>query len=178
MEPPLGSLQTCHRKERCGPSHLPSPKSWLLPHWLGCSSVSTARGTGGPSLSLQRCPCSADTLVECRITESLRLGKTQVQRPQIQPQPTPTMSHCPHPSVPHPHSSQTPPGMGTLPLPGQLCHCLTALLEQMLFLISTLNLPWCNSRTLPLVNMARVDSWNPLSWTRPPGSSPAISLTS
>lgn len=49
----LGSLQTCHRKERCSPSRLPSPKSWPLPHWLGCSSVGSARGTAGPSLSPQ-----------------------------------------------------------------------------------------------------------------------------
>ena len=36
-------------------------------------------------------------------------------------------------------------------LPGRMCHCITPLLGKKFFLISNLNLPWCNVRPLPLV---------------------------
>jgi len=73
-----------------------------------------------------------------KITESLRLEKTS-QIPQLNPAP-PHHADCPHHSVPHPHSSGTHPGMGTLPLPGQLCHCISALGEKELFPVPNLTL--------------------------------------
>ena len=39
----------------------------------------------------------------------------------------------------------------TPPLPGQLCHCLTALWEKELLLTANLNLPWHNVSPSPLV---------------------------
>ena len=83
------------------------------------------------------------------IIESLRLEETS-KIPKSNPSP-PHRAHCPRPSVPHPHGSGTPPGTVTPPLPGQLCHCLTALWEKELFLTANLNLPWHNVRPSPLV---------------------------
>jgi len=68
-----------------------------------------------------------------RTMESLRLEKASKTI-----HPTISSARCPHPSVPHPHGSGTPPGAVTPPLPGQLCHCSTALLEKKCFLISNL----------------------------------------
>ena len=75
-----------------------------------------------------------------------------LERPLRSPSPTaahPHRAHCP--SVPHPHGSGTPPGVVTPPLPGQLCHCLTASWEKELFLTANLNLPWHSIRPSPLV---------------------------
>jgi len=74
-----------------------------------------------------------------------RVGK-ELPDPQIQLHPTP-----PCPSVPHLHSSWSPPLTVTPPLPGQLCHCSTALPKKTFLLISNLNLPWCNLRPPPLI---------------------------
>ena len=41
--------------------------------------------------------------------------------------------------------------MGHPPLSGQLCHCLTTLIEHNFFLISNLNLPFLRLKPLPLV---------------------------
>ena len=72
-----------------------------------------------------------------RIIELLRLEKT-LKTSKSNPSPPPL---CPLPtslSVTSPH------------LPGQLCHCITALSEKKCFLIPNLNLPCCNLRPLPL----------------------------
>ena len=63
--------------------------------------------------------------------------------PKSNPSP-PHRAHCPQPSVPHLHSSGTPPGMVTTPpwAAVPLQHCS--------FLISNLTLPWHNLRPLSL----------------------------
>ena len=55
----------------------------------------------------------------------MKVGKA-VQDPQVQLLTQPHRAHCPRPSVPHPHSSGTPPGMVTPPPPWAavpLQHC-------------------------------------------------------
>ena len=75
-------------------------------------------------------------LIHNNIIESLRLEKTAEITKSNPPPPCPP----PRPSVPHLPSSQTPPGMVTHHLPGQLCHCLTTLLEKKIFLVSNMKI--------------------------------------
>ena len=60
---------------------------------------------------------NGDVGLNHRITEPFRLEKT----PEIHKLNPPQRAHCPHPSVPHPHSSGAPPGTVTPspPLAGQ-----------------------------------------------------------
>ena len=77
----------------------------------------------------------------------IQVGK-DLSDPQAQPQPTPTMPTSLSATSPRLwDTSRTV----TPPLPGQLCHCLTALWQKELFLTANLNLPWHNVRPSPLV---------------------------
>lgn len=80
-----------------------------------------------------------------RIIESLKLEKiSEVSIPKPSPLMTTVSLSATSPS------SGAPPGTVTPHLPGQPCHCSTALLEQF-FLISNLSLPWHKWRPSPLV---------------------------
>ena len=88
----------------------------------------------------------AGEIIESSDHQIIKVGKTSRI---TQSNPTPP---CPLPtslSATSPRLWDTP-GTVTPPLPGQLCHCLTALWEKELFLTANLNLPWHNVRPCPL----------------------------
>ena len=76
------------------------------------------------------------------------------KRPQWSPSPIPTDPTMPTAHIPHCHIPivlEQLQGQWPHHLPGQLCHCITALYESKIFLTSNTNLPWCNLRPLPLI---------------------------
>ena len=78
--------------------------------------------------------------------KTLRLEKTSeisTFNPTSPPMPTAHIPQCHIPMALGPPQGWCPPP------PGQLCHCLTALSENVFFLISNLKLPWPNLRPLP-----------------------------
>jgi len=69
---------------------------------------------------------------------------------------SPTINPPPPCPLPMSHGATSPQLWDTSrtvapPLPGQLCHCLTALWEKELFLTANLNLPWHNVRPFALI---------------------------
>ena len=97
--------------------------------------------------------CAMKGVVLLHIESQNHYGWKRPLRSPTQPSPL-HRAHCPHPSVPHPHGSGASSKTATPALPGQLCHCITALLEKKCFLISNLNLPSCYTRpsSLALLN--------------------------
>ena len=81
----------------------------------------------------------------CRIIESLMLEKTS-KVTQSNPNSPHHVLSATSPRFLHTSGTVTP----TTSL-GSLCQCLTTLSEKKLFLISNLNLCWCNLKPLPLV---------------------------
>lgn len=101
-----------------------------FPFWMAYKVSRNARGWSsvlGSDLPVLVQPCpglgpgpATSTLGNQRTVGTLRLEKTSLHLS------TPHHFHCPHPSVPHPRSSATPPQIVIPPLPGQLCQCRTA----------------------------------------------------
>ena len=113
-----------------------SPRSWedeATPPTAPCSALLLS--TKHLHQNFQALPALWDSTGGCffgGIMESFRLEKSsKITQPNSSP---PHHAHCPRPSVPHPHGYGTPPGTVTPPLPGQLCHCSTALSEVKCFL--------------------------------------------
>ena len=79
----------------------------------------------------------------------ITVGK-DLHNPQVQHQPIPP---CPPPTSLSARSPQlwNTPRDGDLPLRGQLCHCITTLLEKGFSRIPNLTLPWHNMRPSPLI---------------------------
>jgi len=122
------STDSCGRDRRiCAPevSHLPRvPFTELAVHFMGSYST----------------------------TAPLRLEKpSRIPKPNPSPAPlTHAHAHCLHPSVPHPRSSGTPPGM--VP-PHSLGSCASArlLFGEEIVPSTQPDTPWCNVRPSPLV---------------------------
>jgi len=140
---------SCIPKSSCGrephpssphasPAHTHPLWSSLIPHHHAvlpvlqaqstlCSLDRSRQGWEGGSRAFRGSRASRPSVVNLikRLDQSRGLEETS-QIPKSNPSP-PHHAHCPHPSVPHPHSSGTPPGALTPPVPMQ---CLTTLFEE------------------------------------------------
>jgi len=96
------------------------------------------------------CICTQNILQssENRITESLRTIIKIVQSDHKSTPPCPLTVSLSATSTWFLNTSRDGDPTATL---SSLCHCLSTLSEQKFFLISNLNLPWCNFRPLHLI---------------------------